>query len=199
MVSPIDKLRIAVIDDDEAVRSGVMLVLERQDRCVRGFASGNEFLNTLSADKDCCNLALIDLKMPGLSGLDVLRALGTPPFPILMMSAQGDVKSVVQALKLGATDFIEKPFTAEELDHAIANALGELEREQAPPHQAVLDTLTPREREVALLLNQGLTNKEIAQRLDCSPRTVEIHRAHVFKKLGVRNVTGLVHLLASGN
>lgn len=197
MVSPIDKLRIAVIDDDEAVRSGVMLVLERQDRCVRGFASGNEFLNTLSADKDCCNLALIDLKMPGLSGLDVLRALGTPPFPILMMSAQGDVKSVVQALKLGATDFIEKPFTAEELDHAIANALGELE--QPDRQQTILDALTPREREVALLLNEGLTNKEIAQRLDCSPRTVEIHRAHVFKKLDVRNVTGLVHLLASGN
>jgi RNA polymerase sigma factor (sigma-70 family) len=186
---------IAVVDDDPSVRDSALLVLEMAGRDVEGFPTGMDFLET---ERERWSAVFLDLKMPGLSGFDVLTRLGKEggaPFPVIMVSAHGDVKAAVQAMKLGAVSFIEKPFTAEELVAALEDAESE-RAEQGPDLDQVLGSLTPREKDVALLLNEGLTNKEVARHLDCSPRTVEIHRSRVLSKLEVRNVAGLVRLLA---
>jgi FixJ family two-component response regulator len=131
--------------------------------------------------------------MPGLSGLEVLRRLARPKFPVIMISAHGDISVAVQAIKLGAADFVEKPFAPEAIEETIATL-----SEAVPARSSEgnpLTTLTEREREIALALNEGQTNKEIARGFDISPRTVEVHRARIFEKLGVRNVAGLVRLL----
>jgi two-component system response regulator DctR len=184
-------VRIAVVDDDAAVREGAVLVLEGHGREVAAFSGGEAYL----AHEGAFDLTFLDLKMPGLSGFEVLRRLaergGVPP--VVMISAHGDVQAAVQAMRLGAQGFVEKPFTPDDLEEAIRAAASGGERED---RDAILEGLTPREREVAVLLDEGLSNKEVANELDCSPRTVEIHRARVFEKLGVRNVAGLVRLLS---
>ena len=186
---------IAIIDDDASIRDGGQMVLEAAGYDVELYESGDMFLAS-GADKTW-HLAFLDLKMPGRSGFEVLRALegsaGKLPFPVLMISAHADVQAAVQAMRLGAYGFIEKPFTADEL----VAAAEEIKDEAAAPtpDREILDKLTPREKDVAMLLNQGLSNKEVARELDCSPRTVEIHRARVLKKLEVRNVAGLVRKL----
>jgi len=188
--------RVAIIDDDASVREGAMLILSSAGYDVVGFESGDAFLASGAAS--AWSLAFLDLKMPGASGFDVLRAMGERSleshFPIIMISAHGDVQAAVQAMRLGAYSFIEKPFTAEGLVEAAKEALSHRrsEAQQSDP----LAELTPREREVARLLNEGLSNKEVARFLDCSPRTVEIHRSRVLRKLDVKNVAGLVRLLS---
>jgi FixJ family two-component response regulator len=187
---------IAIVDDDASIRDSAVLVLEAAGFDVTSFANGEAFLD--HGTEEPWALVFLDLKMPGKSGFDVLRALTAdgrePGFPIVMISAHADVQAAVQAMKLGAFGFIEKPFTAEELVQAIEEAGNVRDPAESAPTE-LLDELTPREREVALLLHEGLTNKEVARTLDCSPRTVEIHRARVLKKLEVRNVAGLVRLL----
>jgi two-component system response regulator FixJ len=112
-----------------------------------------------------------------------------------MISAHGDISVAVQAIKLGAADFVEKPFAPEAIEDAILAAQEQGRRPAAASSDNPLADLTEREREIALALNEGLTNKEIARKFDISPRTVEVHRARIFEKLGVRNVAGLVRLL----
>lgn len=184
---------IVIVDDDAAIRDSLSVYLAGDGRRVTCFDDGEAFLAAAQGDPPDC--LFLDLKMPGLSGLDVLRRLSRPSFPIIMISAHGDVSVAVQAIKLGATDFIEKPFAPEGLDETIDEAIAAARGERAASGGR-LDALTQREREIALALNEGLSNKEIARDLDISPRTVEVHRARVFEKLGVRNVAGLVRLLA---
>ena len=194
-----DKQFIAVIDDDVSVRESVLLVLDAGGYDGTGFESGDQFLEAGLGQNWA--MAFLDLRMPGSSGFDVLRALGNDDglsFPVIMISAHGDVQAAVQAMRLGAFSFIEKPFTADALLEAAQEAIGQ-HGSQAPATPDLLANLTPREREVAQLLNEGLSNKEVARSLDCSPRTVEIHRARVLRKLEVRNVAGLVRLLAHAN
>lgn len=188
-------LTIAIVDDDNAVREGMEIVLDHSGRAVFSYPDGNSFLAALPGVAP--DIAFLDLRMPGLSGMDVLRALGTPAFPIVMISAHGDIATAVRALKLGATDFIEKPFTPETLEAVIDQCLAPMATPARADAELLLGKLTPRERDVALLLNEGLANKEVAQQLKCSPRTVEIHRARVFEKLDVRNVAGLVRKMAT--
>jgi two-component system response regulator FixJ len=183
---------IAVVDDDDAVRDSLAVFLRQGRRRVSCFANGEAFL--AAAPEDPPDLLLLDLKMPGLSGLEVLRRLGRPRFPIIMISAHGDIAAAVQAVKLGAFDFVEKPFAPESIEAAIAAAR---DRAEPPRAAARLADLTEREREIAAALGEGLTNKEIARRFDISPRTVEVHRARIFEKLGVRNVAGLIRLLGA--
>lgn len=188
--------RIAVIDDDISVRESVTMVLDAAGHEPIAFENGDAFLRT--GRHEAWHVVFLDLKMPGLNGFDVLRELsvsdGRPPYPVVMISAHGDVKAAVQAMKLGAVSFVEKPFTAEALEEAVDEAADDAPA--SPGAETLLAELTPRERDVAELLDEGLTNKEVARRLECSPRTVEIHRARVLKKLGVKNVAGLVRLLS---
>ena len=190
-----DVLRVAVVDDDDSVRESATLVLSGVGHEAVGFQSGDHFLEE-GSDQDW-SAVFLDLKMPGRTGLQVLQDLLTQhqtlPYPILMISAHGDIQVAVQAMRLGASSFIEKPFTADQLTDAVLD-VAPPEGHIVPPISG-LDDLTPREREVANLLKDGLSNKEVGRALDCSPRTIEIHRARVLKKLGVRNVAGLVRLM----
>lgn len=182
---------IAIIDDDRSVREGLEMVLSAPTRTIRTFDSGEAFLSSLDEGGPPA-VAFIDLKMLGMDGLEVLEKTRSLPIAKIMISGHGDVKSAVQALKLGAVDFIEKPFTPELIETALLSL-------ETPPDETaastITDRLTPREQEVAWALNRGLTNKEVARELDLSPRTVEIHRARIFEKLEVRNLAGLVRLL----
>lgn len=188
--------RIAVVDDDDAVREGAAIVLETDGRVIDAFPRGEDFLR--AAEGEGWDVVFLDLKMPGLTGFDVLRRLsesqGSLPFPVVMISAHGDVQAAVQAMRLGASGFVEKPFTPEALEEAIEDVT-QTDDGERPARETLLSKLTPRERDVAALLDEGLTNKEVAAKLGCSPRTIEIHRARVFEKLDVRNVAGLVRAL----
>jgi two-component system response regulator FixJ len=144
--------------------------------------------------------------MPRLSGLDVQKRLRTerPNLPVVIVTGHGDVKMAVQAMKAGAIDFIEKPFEEEALLRSVQNALSLAERAQKRDESSTaihqnLGRLTPREREVFEKLIVGHANKVIARTLDCSPRTVEIHRARVMEKMEATSVAHLVRMaLAAG-
>ncbi|HXI86910.1 MAG TPA: response regulator [Parvularculaceae bacterium] len=185
--------QIAIIDDDAAVRDSLEAYLGGNGRRVECYADGEAFLRAMRAGPP--DIAFLDLKLPGLSGLDILRRLGPPSFPVIMISAHGDVATAVQAIKLGAMDFIEKPFAPEAVDEVIESAR-RLSEERGETLEDPLSPLTAREREVALALNEGLSNKEIARALGISPRTVEVHRSRIFEKTRVRNIAGLVRLLS---
>lgn len=186
------ELTIAITDDDDAVRDALAAVLEAPGRSISVYPHGLAFLDAVKSGPP--DVAFLDLKLPQLSGLDVLRRLAPVSFPVIMISAHGDIATAVEAIRLGAHDFVEKPFTPAAIEAALARALEQKGQPAAGP--AELDILTGREREIAEALNRGLSNKEAARELDISPRTVEIHRARVFAKLGVRNVAELVRLMA---
>lgn len=189
--------RISIVDDDATIREGLEIVLAGRDRSIATYPSGEAFLEALAQGATLPDIAFIDLKMTGITGIEVLEAVHEKPFVKVMITGHGDVANAVRAIKLGAFDFIEKPFQIEALEaliSAIEGKDGDLDG-LARTDIAPTSVLTPREAEVALALNRGLTNKEVARELDLSPRTVEIHRARIFEKLEVRNLAGLVKLL----
>lgn len=194
--------RIAIVDDDDGLRRGLAALLGSKTREIVVYETGEVFLDTVA--EDAIDLAVVDLRLPGVSGLEVLRELQPLDFPVVMISAAGNIRAAVDAIKLGASDFLEKPFKPEELERLIDRMLTEPrasdggDRRQGPgAGKTCLSGLTPREKEVAMALAEGLTNKEIARRLDCSPRTIEVHRSRAFHKLGVSNIVGLIRKVDS--
>lgn len=191
---------IAIVDDDDGLRRALVALLRTGSRELLAYVSGEEFLEAVPTA--AIDLAVLDLRLPGLTGLKILERLQPLSFPVVMISANGDIRTAVDAIKLGATDFIEKPFTPDELESVIDRVLGERDSQaEGLPSTGLsgddcLSALTPREKEVALALNDGLTNKEVAMRLGCSPRTIEVHRARVFSKLGVSNIANLVRTVS---
>jgi len=188
---------IFVIDDDEAMRDSMTWLLEGEGYGVRCFASGSEFLAARSDDLRGC--IVLDVRMPDMSGLELherLDNLGST-LPIIFVTGHGDVPMAVSALQRGACDFIEKPFHNEDLLGRIRRAL-ELDDQLAARRQrdtAIfhrIEQLTPREREVMRLVVAGKLNKQIADALDISMKTVEAHRARVMEKMGVRTLAELV-------
>jgi two-component system response regulator FixJ len=190
-----DELRLVhLVDDDEAIRRSVGFMLKTSGYHVRTYESGVELL------KSCPNLEtgciLLDIRMPGMDGLELQAALKDKgvTLPVVIMTGHGDVSLAVHAMKAGAVDFIEKPFEKAVLLSAIEHGVERLKRSAATLHRAdeaavKLQALTPREREVLDGLAKGLPNKTIAYDLGISPRTVEIHRANVMSKLGVRSLS----------
>lgn len=186
---------ITIIDDEESVRSSLAVLLMAENYAVRTYSSADAALANIEQIAESC--VLTDIRMPQASGLDLLRRLRGMGLttPVILMTAHADVPTAVTAMKLGATDFIEKPFDPADL---IA-MLGSLSRPAACTMEAAqvqrrLAELTPRERDVFELVVEGATNKEAAARLGLSPRTVEIHRANLMQKLGVKRLSGLIHL-----
>jgi two-component system, LuxR family, response regulator FixJ len=195
---------VYVVDDDEAVRDSLQALFEADGFAVTVFASASEFLKVQPADEGGC--ALIDVRMPGMDGIALLAELAgrshTPS--VIMITGHGDVPMAVRAMKLGATDFIEKPFDPEALLACVRSAL---RRAGMATHRSELsnevgqrlDRLTQREREVLEQLVIGRSNKAIARQLGISPRTVEIHRARVMEKMTAESLSHLVRLaLAAG-
>jgi len=191
---------VFVVDDDVAVRDSLSLMLSLQGFRTASFARGEDFLAVLQADWLGCVVA--DLKMPGMSGLDLQRALAPrgDGLPVVVITAHGDVESSRQAFKAAAIDFLQKPFDDEQIVAAIEQAFQSIDTHEADratrkQHDSALAQLTAREHEVMRLLANGLQNREVAEQLGLSPRTVEVHKARILAKLGVRNLAELVRLV----
>jgi len=192
---------IYVVDDDEAVRDSLSVLLEARGYTVRSFAGAPQFLAAAPSLREGCLIA--DIRMPDMDGLELQRHLVERafPFPLIVITGHGDIPLAVRALKAGAVDFIEKPFASDTILNSTAAALDRLARPRDQDLVAAerLGMLTPREREVLLGLLAGLPNKSIAYDLAISPRTVEIHRARVMDKMGARSLSELIRMsLAAG-
>lgn len=196
------KGEIFVVDDDSAVCATLSIVLADSGYRVTCFEDGAALLAVTRTRVPFC--LLLDMYMPGKSGLDILSDLQAQEFhaPIFMISGQGDIATAVTAIKNGAIDFIEKPFNGKELvaqiEAAIA-AMGRLRDDKNPKklprfHFPGRAPLTAREREVLSQLTAGASNKEIGIYLGISSRTVEYHRANLMSKLGAKNAVELVRM-----
>ena len=190
---------VHVVDDDDSVRRSVGFMLKTSGYKVKPYASGNELLKDAKALEPGC--ILLDIRMPGMDGLEVQQGLQDMGIshPVIIMTGHGDVPLSVRAMKAGAIDFIEKPFEKEVLVSAIEDGFAVLNRagsrrDRSEAAAVRLQILTPRERDVLDGLSQGLPNKTIAYDLGISPRTVEIHRANVMSKLGVRSLSEALRL-----
>ena len=191
---------IYVVDDDEAMRDSMTWLLEGEGYRVVSFDSAESFLKARGDEMRGC--LLLDVRMPTMSGLELherLDGLGSP-LPVIFITGHGDVPMAVAALQRGACDFIEKPFHNEDLLSRIRRAL-ELDSQLAArraEHGAIahrLEQLTQREREVMQLVVAGKLNKQIADELNISMKTVEAHRARVMEKMAVRTLAELVKLV----
>jgi FixJ family two-component response regulator len=196
---PASRGEIFVVDDDPAVRETLSMVLSAGGYEVICFADGAALLAVArNRTPDCI---LLDVHIPGKSGLDILRELHGEdyPAPIFMISGQGDIAMAVSAIKNGALDFIEKPFRGSEIVTRLNEAIGAYARRQAANvaslHFPGREPLTRREREVLEQFTAGASNKEAGRTLGISPRTIEDHRANIMKKLGARNAADLVRIV----
>lgn len=193
---------VIVVDDDAGVRNAMRLLLRSVRLDSVQFASANELLERFDPEQPGC--LVLDIRMPGMSGLDLQQQLNLQGavIPVIFMTGHGDIPMAVEAMQHGAFDFLQKPFRDQDLLDRIRRAIAkdaEL-RGSMREHSRIrqhLETLTPREHEVLLLLTQGKQNKVIAQELGVSPRTVEIHRARVMDKMNARSVAELVHMMMS--
>ena len=186
------------MDDSEAIRDSLSALLRSAGHTVESFECGEEFLDTDYADFGC---AIVDILMPGQSGLEVLEHVVSSKFilPIVIITGHGDIPMAVKALRAGAVDFIEKPFTDKTILASIQLALdikgGKARDETLARHiRERASQLTARERQVCNYLVLGLSNKGIAIKLGISPRTVEVHRARVLHKIQARNLAELVRM-----
>jgi RNA polymerase sigma factor (sigma-70 family) len=190
---------VAIVDDDAAVRDSLALLLRLRGFAVRTFASGDEFLGFAGAQEVDC--VLLDLRMSGSTGLEVQAELARRhlDYPIVVVTAHGDVATTRAALKAGAFDFIEKPFDDEVLLKAIGAAIATSAERRVRAERRLhfaqsLAKLTPREREVLDHVLAGRHNREIAVLLAISPRTVEVYKARLMDKLGVDRLPDLIRL-----
>ena len=197
---------IFVVDDDPAVRDTLSMVLSAGGYEVICFADGAALLSVARSRTPSC--ILLDVHIPGQSGLDILKELHGEdyPAPIFMISGQGDIAMAVSAIKNGALDFIEKPFRGSEIVGRLNEAIDAYERRKSGNasniqtlHLPGREPLTRREREVLEQFTKGASNKEAGRHLGISPRTIEDHRANIMKKLGARNAADLVRIVMTAS
>jgi FixJ family two-component response regulator len=203
--TPPSRGEIFVVDDDPAVRETLSLVLSAGGYQVICFADGAALLAVARSRTPSC--ILLDVHIPGKSGLDILKELHGEeyPAPIFMISGQGDIAMAVSSIRNGALDFIEKPFRGSEIVGRLDEAITAYARRQADSsaskvaslHFPGREPLTRREREVQEQFTSGASNKEAGRQLGISPRTIEDHRANIMKKLGARNAADLIRIVMS--
>jgi two-component system response regulator FixJ len=191
--------KVYVIDDDHAMRDSLDFLLDSSGFEVTLFENAQAFLDRLPTLVFGCVVS--DVRMPGIDGIELLKRmkLSNSSFPILIMTGHGDVPLAVEAMKLGALDFLEKPFEDERLVGMIETAIQQAE--PAAKNESVtqdilarIASLSPRERQVMDGLMTGLSNKLIAREYDISPRTIEVYRANVMTKMGANSLSELVRL-----
>lgn len=191
---------IYVVDDDEAIRDSLRLLLRSVGLKSEVFANASDFLKALDPKRHSCLLA--DIRMPGMSGLELQDELNRRhiEIPTIFITGHGDVPMAVNAIRAGAIDFIQKPFRDQDLIDRIHEAL-QLDNERNESRQEEIGirdriaTLTPREQEVMRKVVDGCANKVIALDLGVSQRTIELHRARVMHKMGVRSLADLVKVV----
>ncbi|HUK61321.1 MAG TPA: response regulator FixJ [Stellaceae bacterium] len=194
-----DQSTIFIVDDDDAVRESLALLLEASDYRVQSYDGGRAFLDGLAQGARGC--VLVDVRMPDMSGFEVQEELRRRQMelPVIVITGHGDVPLAVRAMRAGAVDFIEKPYPESAILDAVQRALeldraANKERAAAGAVRERAAQLTAREREVLDELIAGHPNKVIAYHLSISPRTVEIHRARVMDKMAARTLSELVRM-----
>jgi two-component system response regulator FixJ len=187
-------IQVHVIDDDAAVRDSLAFLFASAGLGARVYDSPVAFLEIAADLNDAC--VVTDVRMPEMSGVDLLRRLRAAgsKLPVIVMTGHGDVALAVEAMKLGAADFIEKPFDHEVLLQAVEAALAARPAAGNPTWAKRLAELSPRERQVLEGLIRGQPNKEIARDLGISPRTIEIYRAKVMSKMGAESFAELIRM-----
>jgi len=194
---PLPEPMVHVVDDESAIRDSLAMLLRSVGVKSRVYAGAHEFLEAWRpAAQECL---VCDVRMPGMSGLELQEALKArnAHLPVVLITGHGDVAMAVRAMKAGASDFIEKPFNDQVLLDAVNRALARARDGQGSGRAEVevrIESLTPREREVMLLVAEGRPNKVVATRLGLSTRTVEVHRAKVMEKLQARSLAELVRM-----
>jgi FixJ family two-component response regulator len=191
---------VFIVDDDDGVRSSLRILLKSVGLAATPLSSAQEFLAQYNVSQPGC--LLLDIRMPGMSGLELQTELNRrgAMIPVIFITGHGDVPMAVEAMQHGAFDFLQKPFRDQELLDRVQRALARDAENRAAVRQherirARLRTLTPREHEVLDLLIQGKQNKMMANDLGLSQRTVEIHRAHVMEKMEAKSVAQLVRMM----
>lgn len=195
----VNGLKVFIVDDDDAVCESLSTLLDAEGFAVTAFPSATEFLEALKPNHQGC--IILDINLPQISGLDLqsmLKERGID-LPIIFLTGFGDVPKATAGLKAGAVDFLEKPVDNEVLLEAVRKALeigaqrsGEKARQQEV--EALYAHLTPREKEIIVLLARGYSAKQVGRALGISHRTAEIHRARIMEKLGVQSLADLVAL-----
>lgn len=195
---------VYVVDDDQAMRESLRWLIESDGMRVRTFDSADAFLKACRPDWSGC--LLLDVRMPGMSGLDLQAYLTRRAIclPVIVITGHGDVAMAVRAMKAGALDFIEKPFNDEALLGSIRNALenddrARVRRAERTEILARMKDLTPREHEVMDRVTEGLSNREIASAMNVSVKTVEVHRARVMDKMHADSLADLVRMAMTAN
>jgi two-component system, LuxR family, response regulator FixJ len=190
---------VHIIDDDDALRDSLSFLLSSAGIKTKSYENATGYAN--DPERGACGCILTDVRMPGMSGIDLLRKLKSDGItvPVIVMTGHGDVPLAVEAMKLGALDFVEKPFDDDALIASVRSALGEAKRHSVHEGErkqinARLTQLTARERQVLDGLVAGQPNKVIAYELGISPRTVEIYRANVMTKMQANSLSELVRM-----
>lgn len=190
---------VFVVDDDEAIRKALSLLLKSVNIISETYESAQEFLDAYDPSRPGC--LVLDVRMPGMSGLDLQKHLADKgiTIPIVIITGHGDVPMAVEAVKMGAVEFIEKPFRDQVLLESVQKGINldaELRVDAAERAKIAerLDQLTTREKQVMELVVAGKPNKAIASELELSQKTVEFHRAHVMEKSGANSVAELVRM-----
>ncbi len=191
---------VFIVDDDQEVRQALALLMESVGLQVETFESGNDFLQQFDPDRPGC--MILDVRMPGMSGLELQARLAAEIIhpPVIIITGHGDVPMAVRAVQAGAVDFIEKPFNDQALLDSVHKALELDARKRGRASKlaeirARLQTLTPREQEVMKLVVAGKRNKVIALELSVSQSTVEAHRARVMEKMEARSLSDLMRMV----
>lgn len=191
---------VFIVDDSADVRSSLSWLVESVRMRAQAFDSAEQFLNACCPDQPGC--LVLDLRMPGMGGMRLLESLHERGIylPVIVFTGHGEVESAVRAMKAGALDFVEKPFTQQGLIEKIQKAMREDRRRRQAREEKVLiarriSQLTPREKEVLDLLFHGLTNKAIAERLGISEKTVEVHRAKIMGKMSASSLAELIRMV----
>lgn len=196
---------VYIVDDEEALRDSLAMLLKSEDFKAQSYANPRTFLDAIDDGLED-GLILLDLWMPELSGIEVIKELNLRgvTMPIICMTGHGDVSTAVEAIKLGASDFFEKPFESSKLIERIKNCLQEQQNQRQleiyrSRAKEIVSKLTPREHEVLQGLVEGLRNKQIAYNMGISIRTVELHRVHVMDKLEAKSLSDVLKIAIAAN
>ena len=203
MVTPADRT-VFVVDDDEAAQDSLVMLLRSAGLNPSGFSSAQSFLESLRPDARGCIVS--DVRMPGMDGVELLKTLKQRHclLPVILITGHADVAVAVQAMKAGASEFVQKPFDSELLLRLVRAAMEENDEAMDASFHRMrvlrrIESLTSRERQVLDMIMQGASNKAIASGLTISPRTVEIYRANVMSKMRAESLSDLIRMtLASG-